>query len=175
MRYLGAMDDPHDDWYAQQGQPGDEGRAPEYDRRMLQALATGATIFATTIAFFSTPLLRFVDPGQLALTGFIFAVGGSAVWFSTLLGDRDRFSLLFNILIAFAGVIGILSAIGSAWYASAMNDERCLTIEKLMLSPRPYRSDLPDLFTALGCRPRGGFRLLGAPIERARTSRKLIP
>jgi len=35
------------------------------------------------------------------------------------------------------------------------NDNRCLAIQRDMLSSMPLRSDGPDLFQALGCRPQG--------------------
>lgn len=130
------------------------------DRRLLQALATTATIFATSVAFFASPIVRFVDPGQLALTGFVFATGAAMVWFSTLVGEGSRIALLFNLLIAVAGVLGLLSVIGHGWYASALNDRRCLDIEQGMLAAHPTRADLPDLFQALGCRPRTTLRIV---------------
>lgn len=37
----------------------------------------------------------------------------------------------------------------------AANDKRCLAIQRDMLSSMPMRSDGPDLFQALGCRPQG--------------------
>jgi hypothetical protein len=143
---------------AHKGQGG--GSSILFDRRLLQALATTATIFATSMAFFASPIVRFVDPGQLVLTGFVFAIGTAMVWFSTLVGEGSRLSLLFNLLIAVAGVLGLLSVIGHGWYASALNDRRCLDIERGMLAVHPTRSDLPDLFQALGCRPRTTLRIV---------------
>lgn len=45
------------------------------------------------------------------------------------------------------------------------NDKRCLAIQKDMLSPHPLRSDAPDLFQALGCRPQGEGSVHAPPSE----------
>lgn len=63
-----------------------------------------------------------------------------------------------------SGVLAILSLI--AFISSALfivvnyrddyaNDIRCFAIQRDMLSSMPLRSDDPDLFQALGCRPQG--------------------
>lgn len=45
----------------------------------------------------------------------------------------------------------------------ATNDKRCLAIQRDMLSARPRRSDSPDLFQALGCRPQGEGSVYALP------------
>lgn len=56
--------------------------------------------------------------------------------------------------LAVAAISAIPTVYGWARHDDA-NDRRCLAIQRDMLSARPRRTDGPDLFQALGCRPQG--------------------
>lgn len=84
---------------------------------------------------------------------------------ATAIRDRVDGIFLSIVLLLPAFVLGFASIIlffaGSATFAANFefsdgnNDRRCLAIQRDMLSARPRRSDSPDLFQALGCRPQG--------------------
>lgn len=48
------------------------------------------------------------------------------------------------------------------------NDRRCEAIQHDMLSARPKRADGPDLFQALGCKPRGAGSVYAPPPSAAK-------
>jgi len=57
--------------------------------------------------------------------------------------------------LAISGIVALVVAFGSADDTRAANDRRCFAIQQDMLSAQPRRSDGPELFQALGCRPQG--------------------
>lgn len=64
------------------------------------------------------------------------------------------------LLLGFAACLLFLTGT-DAMKRSDWNDERCYRIQKAMLHPGPTtRSDLPDLFQALQCRPQGDGPIL---------------
>lgn len=84
-------------------------------------------------------------------------------------------------------VVVVTAAVSFVFFQSvsneAANDKRCLAIQRDMLSSMPLRSDGPDLFQALGCRPQGeGSVYAERDIEKdgdakseQRTRRKALP
>lgn len=121
-----------------------------FDRAVV-GLASIAAIAAYTFQ----PVQRFADNEGFFLGGMFLIMG----LLPTIVrrGAPPRFVLWFNALfIVFAGLM--LFKVGDAAVArSEWNDRRCLRIQKAMLRPTTAtRDDLPDLFTALGCRPQEG-------------------
>ncbi|WP_433910368.1 hypothetical protein [Sphingomonas yabuuchiae] len=117
----------------------------------------GSVLAAAVIAFCMQPLMRYVDPDWY-LAGGTF-LGASFLGFSLFISDEERLhSLLWGAagaILALAGVYFLAVGAYRADMAAIANDQRCLTIQRDILSAKPRRSDGPDLFQALGCRPQG--------------------
>jgi hypothetical protein len=64
------------------------------------------------------------------------------------------------LFAAGAGLTGL-----TGFKSDIANDRRCLALQRDILSARPRRSDSPDLFQALGCRPQGEGSVY-APVRR---------
>lgn len=117
---------------------------------MLGTFAGGAAVAAFTAA----PLLRYADPVELWFAGI--AIAGAIV--ISLVEDEQPHGWVGILLTRLFGYGAIVFAVWwvSDWTKSARaNDRRCLAIQRDMLSSMPLRSDDPDLFQALGCRPQG--------------------
>lgn len=106
---------------------------------------------------FAGPLLRFAYPGDLWLVGLLFACILYAGYWSMLYNDGwDGKVMLLTALVALVLAGLVASPVMNASLSdSRANDRRCLAIQRDMLSSMPLRSDGPDLFQALGCRPQG--------------------
>jgi hypothetical protein len=125
------------------------------ERPAHRIFATAAAVVAATFAYFSAPLLAFADAGVVAGAGSLFGVGAAGAW----LALRQRWGLWWQSTYTAAALAGGLLLAYEITHTVASyghNQERCATIQGDMLSPRPRRSDGPDLFQALGCRPQGG-------------------
>lgn len=87
---------------------------------------------------------------------------------SKSLGDLTPAILSWSFrLFAFASLVA-LAAVASETYGrtkeSLSNNGRCLAIQKDMLAARPRRTEAPDLFQALGCKPQGGGNVYAPPL-----------
>lgn len=129
--------------------------------QLLPIFTTGAAIAVVG----SGPLLRFVDP----VTVWTVALGLAAAVIINLLTEQEGLERWQQVL-AWAFMTSACAVIiwtTSDWIAAARaNDRRCLAIQRDMLSARPRRSDSPDLFQALGCRPQGEGSVY-APLTRS--------
>ncbi len=72
--------------------------------------------------------------------------------------ESERKDLRLLMVIVAVGIVGIAFAGGlrEQYQNTLTNNKRCLAIQRDMLSSLPLRSDDPELFQALGCRPQGG-------------------
>lgn len=118
----------------------------------LKVGASATLAFGITAQFTVQPILPYMNP-------LLFSYGG------IILG----FGLLFCVIdlayddVALRRIGWICLAVGTAMLAmgylgatevSIRSRKHCATIEKAMLTPPKHvRDDLPDVFTALGCKP----------------------
>lgn len=136
---------------------GEEGDASDLRDQQDFALRTaGAAILMTAaaLAFFMAPLLRFYNPGLFATAGGAFIAGAMYIWISWRLDFHKSWSGVSYFIFA-ATVAQLAYLTYDACKASESNDARCRVIQHDMLSANPIRSDGPDLFAALQCRPTG--------------------
>jgi hypothetical protein len=129
-------------------------------------LVASYAVAAALAAFTLQPLLRFADPAALAGSTLLMFAG-----FSQCLSAADEspkswlrhtgFWIGAAMLLAGAGLI--ISSLSRAQVDASANDTRCSIIQREMLLPVPKRPDLPDLFTALGCRPQGSDGFIQFP------------
>lgn len=126
------------------------------------ALIVSAVLFA----FFTQPAMKFVAIHPTFDGALILGLGVILVRVSYKMG-RDMIGILGGILAVGIGAYYLDTAVEAAMRAAAANDRRCWYVEQEMLSPQPQRSDLPDLFTALGCRPQsdGLVKLAGDSVS----------
>jgi hypothetical protein len=124
------------------------------DHPGIRTFSTSAVVVAAVCAYFLAPLLAFADAARLATFGCALGVGAGGMW----LAVRQGWGAGWGALMTAAGLAGMA---GVAWetthsqYLYAANEARCSHIQREMLLPNPRRADLPDLFTALHCEPRG--------------------
>lgn len=112
----------------------------------------GLIIGAAVFAFFMQPLIKFIDSAH-ALPAALALSGGLILATTAILLNRDFLGILFGIAGMFLGTGLLLNEVDNASKLANINDQRCMIIEKDMVSSKPSRNDLPDLFTAFGCRP----------------------
>lgn len=102
-------------------------------------------------------LLRYGDPVGLFVAAL--CAGGMLSTFHVGMLMRYAWLLiipgLFFVLFSLGFFQVAPSLLPSMARASRANDKRCLALQRDMLSEHPLRSDDPDLFQALGCRPQG--------------------
>lgn len=130
----------------------------------------GSVLAAAVIAFCTQPLMRYVDPDWYLAGGTL--LGASFLGFSVFISDDERWNSVFW------GVVGTILALGGSGFlavgtyradmAAIANDQRCLEIQRDMLSANPRLPNGPDVFQALGCRPQGngGVASLQSPRSR---------
>lgn len=139
------------------------------DRLFVFARAAGPATFvgAALFAYFTQSMARYVD---------VYAAYGAAIAFTMALVvvsvaytlERDVFGVVVGLIGLFAGLYLLNEVVENAAKQASINDQRCLRIEIEMLSATPRRSDLPEVFAALGCRPQS-HHLLQLP-KQGRTS-----
>jgi hypothetical protein len=101
------------------------------------------------------PLQRFADPALLFAGAFIAVQGILAANFVKEGRTQVAYLWLTALPLIIAAIFFYLAG-ASAVRSSKWNDRRCLRIQNAMLRPTANsRSDLADVFTALGCRPQG--------------------
>lgn len=129
-------------------------------RQIGLALATGWIV----LTFLWGPVLALVQPGILAVSGLLFAF--AVAW--SVLSYRMEWNGPWDLPapLALGLAAGILQpAISDVVTAQKANVRRCEAVQADMLKAHPQRSDGPDLFQALGCRPQG-FGSVHAPARR---------
>jgi hypothetical protein len=125
-------------------------RSAKFAGAAYPALVIAVAVFA----FFMQPVLRFMAyypayEGSLALgMGLILVRVASKM-------DGDVISFVAGFAGVGIGAFWLTNAIDAAVVKASTNDKRCYAIEQVMLSKRAPRSDLADLFNALGCRAQG--------------------
>lgn len=119
-----------------------------FGRKTTPALVIGAAIFA----YFNQPVIRFIDTYPAYEGGAVIAIGLLLV-VAAMTVRRSFIGIIVGIAGFVVGTMWIGDALDVAVARSAQNDVRCYRIETEMLSDRPPRTDLPDLYQALGCRP----------------------
>ena len=128
-----------------------------------------AVLAAALLAFCTQPLMRFVDADRFLGGGALLA--GSFCGFAMFISEpKAIMSIGYGVVAAILTLVGAYFLITGATQASAAsvaNDQRCLVIQRDMLSAKPRLSNGPDLFQALGCRPQGGGGV--AALENSRT------
>lgn len=129
------------------------------------ALIVAALVFA----FFTQPALRFLAIYPAFEGSMVLGLGVILVRVSYLLG-RDVMGLAMGTAAVIVGAFWLDDVIESAMRTAAANERRCWYIEREMLTSRPRRADLPNLFTALACRPQSDVLAAGTepavPIQR---------
>lgn len=123
--------------------------------RSIQAWAAIATVVAVVGTYFAGPVLRFVPGGLLAGLGLMLAFGASSIWGIIIERRKPTRAHYFSMVVAVVAFVGLTAAVFWGAIRSDVNDTRCEHIQREMLLPAPRRSDLPDIYTALGCRPQG--------------------
>ena len=118
-----------------------------------RTFATAATVLAVTSAFFISPLFPYANLDHLAGAGIALAIGSALAWIELMHSARaGRFTKYFplgvTILASFLLTFTVINAMGKY----VQSQTRCAIIEKEMLSVSPRRSDLPEIFQALGCK-----------------------
>lgn len=125
------------------------------DLARFDAGLVGLAAVAAIAAFVFQPVQRFVAPEQLFLGGMFLIMG---LLPATVFRKRGMPQVvLWGVagVMAFGAFVLFLAA-NDAVDQSNWNDQRCIRIQTAMLHPTGRtRPDLPDLFTALGCRPQG--------------------
>jgi len=110
-------------------------------------------------------LLRYSSAGAKAVVGLIVAVG--LVGLHKGLAAQTNGARLAWLLPLVVGGLIVASRIGDftdpAFAAALANDRRCLAVQRDMLAAQPRRTDSPDLFQALGCRPQGEGSVYAPP------------
>ena len=116
--------------------------------KLFSPIIAGCAIFA----YLNQNLISFIPAYKSYQVGFSSFVGlivaGLALRFRE---DVVGVILLLTCPVAFIAMAGSMFE-DAATLASA-HERRCQKIEAEMLAIKPRRSDLPDLFSALECRP----------------------
>lgn len=138
---------------------------------------TGLGIAAAVLAFFSSAEIAAADPVRLASIGLFIAIA-IAVDHHAATNPGDKYLRIWHgvTLVSFIGGAFILQMTAREAEATlSANKARCLAIQRDMLSAHPRRSDGPDLFQALGCRPQGEGGVSAAPTDRERKAGHPLP
>jgi hypothetical protein len=123
--------------------------------RLEKATAAAATAGAAIYAYFSADLLEVAPAWVRGVLGTTLAVGVASLWLGALTSMKSRLWWVMSIGCTALGGVGLFAIGGWAFDQSRVNDTRCANIQREMLFPKPRRADLPDLFSALKCRPQG--------------------
>lgn len=140
----------------------------ESERHVFRNIGFAIAAGWVVLTFLWGPVLALVQPGPLAASGllFAFAVG----WF--VLSYRMRWGGPWDLPapLAVGLAMSILQpSISDVVAAQKANVRRCEAVQADMLKSHPQRSDGPELFQALGCRPQG-FDSVHAPKRRGSDS-----
>lgn len=114
---------------------------------LLAAAAAGGAAFS----FLASPMLIYADPsfellsGLFLMTGLIFLTRidpNESVWWS-----RSGYALVSIGAVAWATTLAFASLSNTAARAA------CMQLQRDMLSAHPTRTNAPEVFTAMGCKP----------------------
>jgi hypothetical protein len=136
-------------------EPGDESHL-----KALDAVLFGVVSIAAVAAFVFQSVERFANREHLFLGGMFTIFALLAIMSYRVF--RGPVIQLYGAMIVLGFSACLLFLTGTdAMKRSDWNDERCYRIQTAMLHPSPTtRTDLPDLFQALQCRPQGDGPLL---------------
>lgn len=132
--------------------------ATRSDKARLEAMLAGFIAIGAVGAWAFSPIIRFANPSAL-LAGSVFIVIGLLTntiipWHRNDVPVTALSAPLFPIIL---GAIFLYAGAQEAIRKSQWNDRRCLKIQLALMQPKSgMRTDLADLFTALGCRTQGG-------------------
>ena len=132
-----------------------------FGRSTRPALILGAAVFA----YFNQPVIRFMD-AYPAYEGAAVTAMGLILMTAAMTVRRDFLGIIFGIAAFVVGTMWLGDAFDDAVKRAARNDNRCFRIENEMLSTKPPRDDLPELYQALGCRPISTLYMMKAPAGR---------
>ena len=143
--------------------PEDDSDASEKAVRKISSDWWGVGVGAAVVGYFCGDYFAFFPPMDRAALGFIFLLGINVLhrslstrvnWKRTALLVPVLVGLLFFIALLVLPPVGgdYISTVGRDVLAA---DKRCADIQREMLSVQPRRSDLPDIFSALGCHASG--------------------
>lgn len=121
--------------------------------KQYERLIIGLAPAAAVGVFVVQPVMRFTRPMGLLVAGEVLVLALTAGAFLSVYSRSRRSAFLQIILILMAGAFIFFGAILAAG-RSDWNDRRCYKIQAAMLRPvSGGRTDLPELFQALGCQP----------------------
>jgi len=124
-------------------------------RRLTTFGAAPIFVCGLVLAYFCQPLLAFADHSRSYTGAVIFVVGVLAVTICRQVSTWFWGELLGSIVV-FLSILVFQGAMDEAFLAFRKNDSRCWVIEKAMMTGSSERDDLPDIFSALSCRPQTG-------------------
>ena len=119
-----------------------------FGRSTRPALVIGAAVFA----YFNQPVIRFMN-AYPAYEGAAVIAMGLILMTAAMTVRRDFLGIILGIAGFAIGTIWLGDDFDDAVARAARNDSRCFRIETEMLSEKPPRDDLPEIFQALGCHP----------------------
>lgn len=123
-----------------------------------ESILTGLVVVGAVFAWAISPIQRYADPGLLFFGGFFVAIG--LLLNAVLPWGKGKVALTLFAMPFASIAIGALVLYGMGMDAarkSRWGDKRCMIVQRAMLHPTSKtRSDIADVFTALGCRPQGG-------------------
>lgn len=149
-------------WRLMENDGADESRTSRWVARW-----TGYGIAAAVLAYFSAGEMAAADPIPLASAGLFLALA-IIVDHHANTTEPSRWTIVMMVasVLLFCGGAGIVNYVASqAEQSIHANQARCLAIQRDMLSAHPRRSDSPDLFQALGCRPQGNGGVAAPPTD----------
>lgn len=127
---------------------------------MIQAehhklVATAAAAFAIVSWACAQPLVPFMDAEWLFAAGAFLGLGIAVMYTSFWHPNFGRRSYFLGAVVFIASVATLLQFSGAAAMRARAVRSHCAKIEHAMLYSPNRREDLPEVFQALGCRPRG--------------------
>ncbi|SFO18911.1 hypothetical protein SAMN05428984_2623 [Sphingomonas sp. OK281] len=124
--------------------------------KQYERLIIGLAPAAAVSVFVIQPVMRFTRPMGLLVAGEVLVFALTAGAFLSVYSRSRRSAFLQIIMILMAGAFIFFGAVLAAG-RSDWNDRRCHKIQTAMLRPvSGGRTDLPELFQALGCQPTDG-------------------
>lgn len=151
LPWLNGVND--EDEGAEDGKNDSRRRSPN-EHPTDRAATAVVLVLAAVWAYFSVPVLRFTNPDWLQVFGFMLGFGVVGWLLSGRIGQGPRWQVMMVLLAAIA-LFGLNRFMANASASSENNSARCAAIQRDMLSSHPRRSDGPNLFQALSCKPQG--------------------
>jgi len=119
------------------------------------------------IAYSVSPLIPYADPLHFAAVG-IFAASAVYTRHTAATSNGPLSKLMFAVAACCLLTAGYMSirVTSEIKHNYSANSRRCLAIQTDMLAAMPRRTDDPDMFQALGCRPLGEGSVYASPRKR---------